>query len=51
MNKKMSLSELSFIVLTDNYNVFIEYEEEAIGKRENNVENYLIRPNPNGQYL
>lgn len=72
--KKMSLSELSFIVLTDNYsselkneayqeiqrrfknngcnyNAFMEYEEEAIGKRGNDIENYLIQPNPDGQLL
>ena len=72
--KKMSLSELSFIILTDNYsselkneayqeiqrrfknngcnyNVFMEYEEEAIGKRGNDIENYLIQPNPDGQLL
>lgn len=77
MNKKiekMSLSELSFIVLTDNYspdlkneayleiknrfskngcnyNIFMEYEDEAISKRGNNIEKYLIQPNPNGQLL
>lgn len=72
--KNMSLSELSFIILTDNYssdlkneayqeiqrrfknngcnyNAFMEYEEEAISKRGNNIENYLIQPNPNGQLL
>ena len=74
MTKKMSLSELSFIVLTDNYssefkneayqeiqkrfknngcnyNAFMEYEEEAIGERGNDIENYLIQPNPDGQLL
>jgi len=29
----------------------MEYEEEAIIKRENNIENYLIQSNPNGQLL
>jgi len=24
---------------------------KAIGKRGNNIENYLIKPNPNGQLL
>ena len=77
MNKKMknmSLSELSFIVLTDNYSsdlknkayqeiqnrfknngcnydIFMEYEEEVISKRGNDIENYLIQSNPNGQLL
>lgn len=72
--KNMSLSELSFIVLINNYasdlkntayqeiqrrfknngcdyNAFMEYEEEAIGKRGNDIENYLIQPNPDGQLL
>lgn len=72
--KNMSLSELSFIVLTDNYSsdlknkayqeiqnrfknngcnydVFMEYEEEAISKRGNNIENYIIQSNPSGQLL
>lgn len=72
--KTMSLSELSFIVLTDNYSsdiknmahseikkrflnngchydAFMEYEEEAIDKRGNNIENYLIQVNPTAQLL
>lgn len=72
--KKLSLSELSFIVLTDNYgsdlknevyheiqksfesngcnyDAFIELEEQAIGKRGNDIENYLISSSPDGQLL
>ena len=72
--KKLSLSELSFIVLTDNYgsdlkneayheiqkrfesngcnyDAFIELEEQAIGKRGNDIENYLIGSSPDGQLL
>lgn len=72
--KKKSLSELSFIILTDNYssklknesyreiqkrfknngcnlNAFMEYEEEAVTKRGNDIESYLIKPNPDGQLL
>ena len=70
----MSLSELSFIVLSDNYsadiknlaykeitrrfsnngcnyNIFMKYEEEAISKRGNEMDRYLISPNPDGQLL
>ena len=72
--KKMSLSELSFIVLTDNYSsdlknqayeeiknrfsksgcnydAFMEYEEDAISKRGNDIKKYLIQPKPDGQLL
>ena len=72
--KTMSLSELSFIVLTGNYSsdiknmaykeiknrflnngcnyeAFMEYEEEAIDKRGNNIKSYLIQENPTAQLL